>query len=52
MKKFLTRSNIAHVLMFASAILIGLGISILNLGWGLASAGLAFGLYGYLLGAE
>jgi len=52
MKKFLNRSNVAHVLMSASAVLIGFGISILNLGWGLASAGLALGLYGYLLGAE
>jgi hypothetical protein len=52
MKNFLTRSTVAHVLMSASIFLIGFGISILSLGWGLASAGLSCAIYGYLLGAE
>ena len=52
MKKFLSRSFAAHTLMVISIGLILVGISILSLGWGLASAGLACGIYGYLLGAE
>jgi hypothetical protein len=52
MKKFLSRSTMANVLMVAGIVLIGFGISILSLGLGLASAGVACGFYGYLLGAE
>jgi len=52
MMNFFSRSTCAHLLMCFSVILIGLGLSILSLGWGLASAGLACGIYGYLLGAE
>jgi hypothetical protein len=52
MKSLLNRSTVAHMLMGAGTLLIGSGISILSLGWGIASAGVACGLYGYLLGAE
>lgn len=52
MKNLLNRSVAAHVLMAAGILLIGFGVSILSLGWGLATAGLCCGIYGYLLGAE
>ncbi|MEK9767926.1 MAG: hypothetical protein VW683_03295 [Betaproteobacteria bacterium] len=52
MKYFFTRSSAANALMVMAILLIGSGISILSLGWGLASAGAACGIYGYLLGAE
>ena len=52
MKNLLNRSAAAHTLMAVGILLIGYGISIMSLGWGVASAGLACGIYGYLLGAE
>lgn len=48
----ITRQAAAHMLMTSCIILLGFGLSILNLGMGLATAGLACGIYGYLLGAE
>jgi len=52
MKNFFTRAALANLLMVLAILLIGTGISILSLGWGLASAGVACGIFGYLLGAE
>jgi len=52
MKKFLSRTFAAHTLMVISIGLILVGISILSLGWGLASGGLCCGIYGVLLGAD
>ena len=51
-RSLLDRSNIAHLCMVSSVILLGLGLSIFHTGLGLAGFGLALGLYGYLLGAE
>jgi len=46
------RSNIAHVCMVFSVILLGLGLGQFNIGWGITAWGLGLGIYGYLLGAE
>ena len=47
-----SRSNIAHACMLSAVILLGVGLSQLNIGLGLASMGLSLGVYGFLLGAE
>ena len=51
-KSVFSRSNIAHACMLSAVILLGVGLSQLNIGLGLASMGLSLGVYGFLLGAE
>jgi hypothetical protein len=50
--KLFTRSNIAHVCMASSVILLGIGLGQFHIGWGLVGLSAGVGLYGYLLGAE
>lgn len=52
MTKLFSRQMAAHVCVVVGIFLIGFGISIVNLGAGLACAGVAWCAYGYLLGAE
>ena len=48
----LGRSNIAHLFMVLSVILLGLGLGQFHIGWGITAWGLGLGIYGFLLGAE
>ena len=50
--RLFSRSNIAHLCMTVSIILLGIGLGKFHMGAGLAGFGLALGAYGYLLGAE
>ena len=52
LKSYFNRSVAAHSLICVGIITIGLGISIVHLGLGIASSGAACAIYGYILGAE
>lgn len=51
-RDFSSRAVIAHIFMLAAILLLGVGLALLHPGIGIAAAGLASGIYGYLLGAE
>lgn len=47
-----TRSNAAHCMMISSVILTSAGTWLISAKYGLITAGVTSGVYGYLLGSE